>query len=140
MGSYQDREELSAKDHFWIPPDHNKAYKSPTMATNTFKSDFMTLHLIAARAPCHVFDPWVRWARGQVGIREFVRPWRRLENWELGNASRQNADSKCFTAKCVRQNVQAKNDHSKLSRQMFTAKCSSGHPRTWKAGIHKNQT
>ena len=24
--------------------------------------------LIAARAPCDVFDPWVRWERGQVGI------------------------------------------------------------------------
>ena len=24
--------------------------------------------LVAARAPCDVFDPWVRWERGQVGI------------------------------------------------------------------------
>ena len=24
--------------------------------------------LISARAPCDVFDPWVRWERGQVGI------------------------------------------------------------------------
>ena len=24
--------------------------------------------IIAARAPCDVFDPWVRWERGQVGI------------------------------------------------------------------------
>ena len=23
---------------------------------------------VAARAPCDVFDPWVRWERGQVGI------------------------------------------------------------------------
>ena len=26
-----------------------------------------------ARAPCNVFDLWVRWERGQLGIREFVR-------------------------------------------------------------------
>ena len=23
---------------------------------------------VAARAPCDVFDPWVRWERGQAGI------------------------------------------------------------------------
>ena len=27
-----------------------------------------SLLLIAARAPCDVFDPWVHWERGQVGI------------------------------------------------------------------------
>ena len=24
--------------------------------------------IVAARDPCDVFDPWVRWERGQVGI------------------------------------------------------------------------
>ena len=34
------------------------------------------LHMCAqavARAPCAVFDPCVRWKRGQVGMREFAR-------------------------------------------------------------------
>jgi len=37
-----------------------------------------------SKGPCDVFDPWVRWERGQVGILEFVRR-RRLEIWEPGN-------------------------------------------------------
>ena len=41
--------------------------------------------LVAARAPCDVFDPWVRWERSQVGISEFVRVRRRPEIWEPGN-------------------------------------------------------
>ena len=28
----------------------------------------MPLHKVAARGPCDVFDPWVRWERGQVRI------------------------------------------------------------------------
>ena len=41
--------------------------------------------LVAARAPCDVFDHWVRWERGQVGICELVQRWRRwcLEIWNL---------------------------------------------------------
>ena len=30
-----------------------------------------------SKGPCDVFDPWVRWERGQVGIWEFVRRRRR---------------------------------------------------------------
>ena len=39
-----------------------------------------------SKGPCDAFDPWVRWEKGQVGIREFVRRrrrWRRLEIWNL---------------------------------------------------------
>ena len=39
--------------------------------------------LYCSKGPCEVFDSWVRWKRGQVGIREFVR--RHLEIWESGN-------------------------------------------------------
>ena len=38
-----------------------------------------------SKGPCDVFDPWVRWERGQVGISEFVRRRRRLEIWGAGN-------------------------------------------------------
>ena len=53
---------------------------------------------IAARAPCDVFDPWVRWERGQVGIWELVRR-RRLEIWECFMA---DVQGKMLTAKCSR--------------------------------------
>ena len=43
---------------------------------------------IEAKAPFDVFDSWVRWERGQVGIWEFVGRRRHLwhlEMWESGN-------------------------------------------------------
>ena len=39
---------------------------------------------VAARAPCDVFDPWVRREWGQIGIRKFVQQ-RHLEIWEPEN-------------------------------------------------------
>ena len=29
---------------------------------------FVFVAIVAARAPCNVFDTWVRWERGQIGI------------------------------------------------------------------------
>ena len=57
-----------------------------------FRTKFHDYHTNRSKGPCDVFDPWVRWERGQVGIWEFVRRrrrrrrWRRrLEIWEPGN-------------------------------------------------------
>jgi len=51
--------------------------------------DASSAKYIAARAPCDVFYPWVRWERGQVGIWEFVRPQAaasgNLGTWKSGN-------------------------------------------------------
>ena len=45
-----------------------------------------------SKGPCDVFDPWVRWERGQVGIWESARRQRqrrrRLEIWECLLASK----------------------------------------------------
>ena len=50
-------------------------------------SDDLKVGDYRSRGPCDIFDPWVRWERGQVGIWEFVRRRRRrrrrrLEIWK----------------------------------------------------------
>ena len=53
--------------------------------------------LVAARVPCDLFNPWVRWERGQAGIWEFIRR-QRLEAWKSGNPekSKQQQNSTCL--------------------------------------------
>ena len=35
---------------------------------DSYRASWGTTVVVAARAPCNVFDPWVHWERGQVGI------------------------------------------------------------------------
>ena len=52
-----------------INEDNKKvAVKTTRMRSYHLIITEVKLKLIAARAPCDVFDPWVRWERGQVGI------------------------------------------------------------------------
>ena len=32
---------------------------------DSYRASWVTTVVVAARAPCNVFDPWVRWERGQ---------------------------------------------------------------------------
>ena len=44
---------------------HEKARRQPMLLAALVR---ILKPFIAARAPCDVFDPWVRWERGQFGI------------------------------------------------------------------------
>ena len=69
-----------APDHFWTPPDPKMAHKMAiriairefprdSRIVNAMETCFASMQsYIAARAPCDVLDPWLRWERGQVGI------------------------------------------------------------------------
>ena len=52
--------------------DEQAAYLSPQEVEALLEAQETARHqvdmLVAARAPCDVFNPWVRWERGQVGI------------------------------------------------------------------------
>ena len=40
----------------------------PFVTVRTPQASLVGEKHVATRAPCDVFDPWVRWERGQVGI------------------------------------------------------------------------
>ena len=75
---------------------HRVSKKSLLWQYNDLKHAAHYQNLIAVRAPCDVFDPWVRWESSQVGIWEIVWRWRpnqepgELEGWNPTQANAMN--------------------------------------------------
>ena len=61
-----------AQDHFKTPPDPKKGHEMTKNPQKSKKSSRVGQEysgpLGRSKGPCDVFDPWVRWERGQVGI------------------------------------------------------------------------
>ena len=70
-----------AQDHFWTPTQEgaikdpkrsyerpNKSKTSPEVRAKPAKIVHGPEVVSRSKGPCDLFDPWVRWERGQVGI------------------------------------------------------------------------